>query len=77
MAETSLKDKLVVLAGDQEERVSQVGQLQEQIQQAQAAISALKEAHDHTRGKIDMIRELISAEESQTETTKDAKKDKK
>ena len=44
MADTSLKDKLVDLAKDQEERVTQVGQLQEQIQQAQSAISALKEA---------------------------------
>ena len=77
MADTSLKDKLVDLAKDQEERVTQVGQLQEQIQQAQSAISALQEAHDHTRGKIDMIRELLSVEETPTETAKDAKENKK
>ena len=76
MADTSLNDKLVELAKDQEERVTQVGQLQEQIQQSQSAISALKEAHDHTRGKIDMIRELLDADEA-TETEKDATRDKK
>ena len=78
MADTSLKDKLVALATDQEERVAQVGQLQEQIAQAQSAISALKEAHDHTRGKMDMIRELIDAETVEsTEEKKNAKESKK
>lgn len=77
MADTSLKDKLVDLARTQEERVAQVGQLQEQIQQAQSAISALKEAHDHTRGKMDMIRELIDTEEVTTDDKEDAKESKK
>ena len=74
MAESTLKDKLETLAKEQEERVKQVSQIQEQIQQAQAAVSSLKEAHDHTRGKMDMLSELLVTEE---ESKTDAKKDKK
>lgn len=77
MADTSLKDKLMTLANDQEQRVAQVGQLQEQIQQAQEAISALKEAHDHTRGKMDMIKELIDDESGSAEEKDNAKENKK
>jgi TolA-binding protein len=74
MADSNLKDKLAALAKEQEERVNQVTQIQEQIQQAQAAVASLKEQHDHTRGKMDMLTELVTAEET---ATTDAKKDKK
>lgn len=74
MAEKNLKDKLAELAKEQEERVNQVTQIQEQIQQAQAAVASLKEQHDHTRGKMDMISELMVADDA---AKTDDKKDKK
>jgi chromosome segregation ATPase len=74
MANNELQAKLELLAKEQEERVNQVTQIQEQIQQAQATVAALKEQHDHTRGKMDMLSELVAAEDV---STTDAKKDKK
>tara|TARA_Y100000593_G_C4224412_1_gene293650 strand:+ start:555 stop:788 length:234 start_codon:yes stop_codon:yes gene_type:complete len=77
MANSKLQDKLSELAQEQEERVNQVTQIQEQIQAAQATVAQLKEAHDHTRGKMDMISELIAAEEADNTDKADAKKSKK
>jgi peptidoglycan hydrolase CwlO-like protein len=61
--ENTLQDKLTNLRSENDDRAKQVRDCNTQIERLQVNISSLKEAHDHTRGKIDILNELISEQE--------------
>ncbi len=62
----SLQARITKLREENASRVAQVKQHQQQIEQSQAAITSIKEQHDHSRGKIDMLSELLSEKEGAT-----------
>jgi len=63
----SLKDKIKALREENSQRVEQVKQHQAQIEQSQGAISSIKEQHDHARGKIDALSDLLETQEADAE----------
>tara|TARA_Y100000310_G_C20616620_1_gene780988 strand:+ start:1358 stop:1576 length:219 start_codon:yes stop_codon:yes gene_type:complete len=70
----NLKEKIAALQESNQQRVEQVKQHQTQIEQSQAAITGLKEQHDHARGKIDMLSELLAEQEQEKLNVKNDKK---
>jgi chromosome segregation ATPase len=70
----SLQEKITKLREENASRVAQVKQHQQQIEQSQAAITSIKEQHDHSRGKIDMLTELLSEKENVASTNVDNSK---
>ena len=55
---SKIKEKLEVLVNQNNERVQKVDEMTGQIKQLEQAITALKEAHDFTRGQIAALQEL-------------------
>ena len=66
-------DKLETLINENNERVKKVQELTEQVEQCKAAIAALKEEHDFTRGQITMLQEITDTSETTAKVKEKAK----
>lgn len=60
MQTTDLQEKIEALRSENNDRAEKVKQARSQMAQLEAAINSIKEEHDHTRGKIDMLNELLT-----------------
>lgn len=73
-----LHQRRAQLIEQNEKRNSQVQQWQQQINDVQRAIAATKEAHDYTRGQIDVLNEILDKDEADSpiaeETSDDSNK---